>query len=48
MTLGFVTADEVSRNPGWDRLLDALALLVGRRVSHSVISAKAGIQLCVG
>jgi ATP-dependent Lhr-like helicase len=25
MTLGFVTADEVARNPGWDRLLDTLA-----------------------
>jgi ATP-dependent Lhr-like helicase len=25
MTLAFVTAEEVSRNPGWDRLLDALA-----------------------
>src|SRR6185503_10340922 len=26
MTLGFVTASEVARNPGWDRLLDALAI----------------------
>jgi ATP-dependent Lhr-like helicase len=25
MTLGFVTAEEVARNPGWDRLLDGLA-----------------------
>src|SRR5262249_43420734 len=25
MTLGFVTAEEVSRNPGWSSLLDALA-----------------------
>ncbi len=25
MTLGFVTADEVARNPGWDRLVESLA-----------------------
>ena len=40
MTLGFVTAEEVSRNPGWDRLLDALATVSSGDASHTPSSRR--------
>jgi ATP-dependent Lhr-like helicase len=40
MTLGFVTAEEVARNPGWDRLLDTLA--VARRATRLRLPREGG------